>query len=410
MKKRSTGFVLMIFIIGWLVITANSLNAQTSSLNGKEYIYIPIEFGSYTSENIGGSTFFIYSKNANNVNMQFFIENGVINYDTSFMMLPNSVISFQPNTFYGSLNPGIIHITTSDSIFIFDSKEFSSPMFEVGSIIPINHKGNKYIIPGKYNSTESSFLIDAINDNTNIIINSTANSNDGLITANIPYPITLQETEFLSVGSSDFNSISFAWDTLEINEFRGGSIIQSENCNKFLIYPSSNWISSYPYQFGLNPLVAPICAQIRATTNYAGSQNDTTFISQAFSLSVEDLFPVNTMGRKYICSPPPNGCEIVTFSAPYNNTIIRINGTVWDTLNSGECRVKLFTEQAYIEGLHPFSAAISHSFMRDNTGWFWGGAGFIQLPALEQSATSGWFFYPSLKFTSPVSNTQRFSE
>ncbi len=411
MKKTSTGFVIIIFIIGWLVINANSLKAQTSSLNGKEFIYIP--YAGICDQSV--PILYLYSKNNSNVNIQLFDDNNNIVLDTSFTITSNGTASIIHDEYpWITVFSNKFQINSSDSLYVYFSEYYSNPSFEVGSLIPKLHKGNKYIIPGIYNANGFSFLANALNDNTNFNIVTTGNAViwqnfNGIlidsITTNIPYTYSLQQSESFSIGNIDCDDAQFAWDTTNITKYRAGSIIQSENCNKFALSTTCGKISSYPWQYQSYSIIDSICVQMRNTIyDFYNNGNDTTWRDPAFSGSAEDLFPINSMGRKYICSPPPNGCEIISFTTPYNNTIIRINGTVWDTLNLGESQVKLFTEPAYIEASHPMSMAISHSFMRDSTGWFWGGAGFIQIPAIEQFAKSGWFFYPSQKFISNSSN------
>jgi hypothetical protein len=151
-----------------------------------------------------------------------------------------------------------------------------------------------------------------------------------------------------------------------------GSTVVVDNCKKIKVDGNLNYILSFPYQFQADLLVNQLYSnQIHEIDSFVLAN----YRRKLINTISEDLFPINTMGRKYICSPPPGGFEIATFTAPYNNTIISIDGEAWDTLNARECRVKLFKESAFIESSQPISMVISHSFMRDNTGWFWGGGG-----------------------------------
>jgi hypothetical protein len=401
MKKRSTGFVLIILFFGCF-LNQNPLKAQSSSLNGKEYIFLPDIFSScnYAHELLN-----IYSKNANNVIVKLYNENNDEFFDTLFVFDSNDTVSIISDVTPWSLAHKC-KITSTDSLFVSFSYLYYNPAFETGTLIPTPQRGNKYIIPGMYNSNGFSLLANALNNNTDINIIPTADALlwnnffgtiiDSLET-NIPHSHLLQESEILIVEDINCYNSLFTWDTLNITKYQSGLTIQSENCKTFAVAVSSSQISSYPWQFMSYSIIDTICQQMRNTLN---NLSDTMWNDPAYSTLAEDLFPVNTMGRKYICSPPPNGCEIVSITTPYDNTIIRINGIAWDTLNKRESRVKLFTEPAYIEANHPFSVAISHSFMKDSTGWFWGGAGFIQIPSIEQFAKSGWFFYPSQKYLS----------
>jgi hypothetical protein len=257
--------------------------------------------------------------------------------------------------------------------------------------------GNQYIIPGVYQSTQRNAFLYPVYENIPINFTLTANANDTLFSG-ITYHDTITDIAYTIVDEIPHWS-EFILDTLMPNSL-AGSTVGVENCKQIRFQGSLGYVASYPHQYISDPLVSQLCNQILSTSGNNLLQPYTSYdaILRTFNTTYEDLFPINTMGRKYICSPPTGGFEIVSFTAPYNNTIITINGTVWDTLNTRECRVKLFKESAYIESSRPISMVISHSFMRDNTGWFWGGGGMIQVPALEQTATSGWFFYPALKF------------
>ncbi|MDD2388049.1 MAG: PKD domain-containing protein, partial [Bacteroidales bacterium] len=406
MTKYFRSLVIVFLFTLSLVSYQGNVLAQSSSLNGKEYIFLP---DMYSLCNSTHKLLNIYSKNANNVMVKLYNEYNVEFFDTLFVFDSNDTSAILNEGFPWSLAHKY-KITSTDSLFISFSYLYYSPAFETGTLIPTPHRGNKYIIPGMYNSNGFSLLANAFNNNTDINIIPTADavlwSNffeifiDSL-ERNVSYSHSLQESEILIVDDYNCYNSLVTLDTLNITKYQSGLTIQSENCNTFAVAVSSTIISSYPWQYQSYPIIDSICLQMRNTLNIL---SDTMWSDPAHSTLAEDLFPVNTMGRKYICSPPPNGCEIVSFTTPYDNTIIRINGIDWDTLNKRESRVKLFTEPAYIEASHPFSVAISHSFMKDSTGWFWGGAGFIQIPSIEQFAKSGWFFYPSQKFISNSNN------
>jgi gliding motility-associated-like protein len=406
MKKRSTGFVLMIFIIGWLVINAKTLNAQTSSFLGKEYTF---EYRSNYFDGEPDNETNIYSKNGCMLMIKIFNNNN--SWDTTLTLSANSQISFRhgdspwiQHAIYNSTDSNYyIKISASDSLFVFGAISYVAAIVDFCTYIPDKSIGYNYIIPGAYMSSSQNNLVYSFENNNALTIIPSANANNNLLQANIPYNIMLDSTEAFRLFVDSNVSCSTSWDTLEMTKYLAGSIIRSQNCKKFRMTNKTSQISSFPLQFFQDPLISEYYNQI-INTPY-NNLYDTAFYQRTESLLNEDLFPVNTMGRKYICSPPPNGLEIITFTAPFNNTIISINGTVWDTLNSGECKVKLFKEPSYIEATHSISVAISHSLMRDTNNLIIGGACFIQIPALEQTAKSGWFYYTSAKYTNSVLNS-----
>lgn len=390
MKKSLIGFIFIIFILGWL-LNQNPLKAQSSSLNGKEYT---VDFYCFEASGFQYGKY-LYSKNLATVHLHF--EESIDFYwDTTIIIQPNSIFPMfgQNNWFYlYNLFPQLIRISSSDSLFVIGSTfEMHSNFclqYEACANFPKHHSGNQYIIPGVYQSTPRNIFIYPVDENTPINFTLTANANDTLF-PDIAYNYTIiQESYRIRNDLSNYWWGNFILDSLMPNSL-AGSTVGVENCKQIRVQGSDGSVASYPHQYSSDPLVSQLCNQMLST---AGSST-----LQAFNTTYEDLFPTNTMGQKYICSPPSGGFEIVSFTAPYNNTVISIDGMVWDTLNARECRIKLFKESAYIEASLPISLVISHSFMKDSVGWFWGGGGMIQLPALEQTATSGWFFYPALKF------------
>lgn len=402
MTKYFRSLVIVFLFTLSLVSYQGNVLAQSSSLNGKEYT---IEFQ--------GNIFFrqqgkyLYSKNLTTVHLHFEEWFGFY-WDTTIVIQPNGIVPiFIQNNWFSlySISPKLIRITSSDSLFVIGSNYgtysptniFTSLQYEAGVHIPKRHTGNQYIIPGVFQSTPHNIFIYPVDENISINYTLTANANDTLFPGIYYTDTILHEDYIISNDHSNYWWAEFILDTLMQNSL-AGSIVGVENCKQIRVQGSIGTVASYPHQFSSDTMVNQLCNQIISTVGSNLTQPYTTWVLQAFNTTHEDVFPINTLGRKYICSPPPGGFEIATFTAPYNNTIISINGVVWDTLNARECKVKLFKETTFIESSQPLSMVISHSFMLDSTGWFWGGGGMIQLPALEHTATSGWFFYPSLKF------------
>ncbi len=405
MKKVLKNLVLgcIAFICFTTIIT--TANAQNSSLLGKEYTF---EYRSNYYVNGCENETYIYSKNGCTLMIKIF--NNDTSWDTTLTLSTNNQFCFRhgdsPWAEHAIFNSSdliyYIKISASDSLFVFGAHSCASPIVEFCTYIPDKSIGYNYIIPGAYMSTSRKNVIYTFDNNNALTIIPSANANNNLLQANTSLNIMLDSAEAFPLFIDTTVSYSVSWDTLDMTKSLAGSSVKSLNCKKFRMTNKTSQISSFPLQFFQDPLISQYYNQI-INTPY-NSLYDTGYYHRSNSLLNEDLFPVNTMGRKYICSPPPNGFEIITFTAPYNNTIISINGTVWDTLNSGECKVKLFKEPSYIEATHSVSVAISHSIMRDTNNLFLGGACLIQIPALEQTATSGWFYYTSAKYTNSVLN------
>ena len=403
MKKLLIGFIFIIFITNWLVVNTDTLNAQNSSLNGQIYTMNMINSSSslYQDSEVG---IYIYSKNGENVTLHFYSEQS-ISWDTTIVALPNSLIPIYHNVWY-ALNDSVgnalgissyLKIHSNEPLFVFGSKwleldeqYYPGLMFESGTQIPDTFLGNKFIVPGVYQSTPSDFFVYPAENNIPITITPTTNANDSLV-ADSTYQATITYDSYYVANNFNHNFYNFILDTLFPNSL-AGSMVAVENCKNIKVESNCNFVFSFPYQFINEPLVNQLYNSQIQVLDTSGNR------FKMYNTVREDLFPINTMGQKYICSPPLGGFEIATFTAPYNNTVISFDGVVWGTLNAGECMVKLFKETTFIESSHPVSMVISHSFLRDSLGWFWGGGGMIQVPALEQSSTEGWFFYPSPKF------------
>lgn len=403
MKKSSKNKVLIIIATICCITLIRTSFAQTSSLCGKEYT---IDFFTdYLSvASLNGK--YLFSKNGCSTHLQF--EGFTNSWDTTVIIQPNSVFPmfFYNSWFYLHIGvPQLVRISSSDTLFVIGTAydvcntNTTGLQYEVCTQIPKHYSGNQYIIPGVYQSTRRDVLVYPVDYNIPISYTLTANANDTLFSG-ITYTDTILYETYPIMGDSPITWGEFILDSLMPNSF-AGSTIGVENCKQIRIQGSIGNVASYPHQYSSDLLVSQLCNQIHSTAGWSNllePYNTYYAIQRTFNSMYEDLFPINTMGRKYICSPPPGGFEIASFTAPYNNTIISLDGVAWDTLNARESRVKLFKETAYIESSQPLSMVISHSFMCDSTGWFWGGGGMIQVPALEQTATSGWFFYPSLKF------------
>ncbi len=396
------------YVLGGFLITPTHSIAQTNSLNSWNYTMNLLIFQDdlYQYSEAGK---YIYSKNGGSVTLHFFTEDYFdVNYswDTTIIMSPNSIIPIYYYEWYDlndslrnimSSNTSYINISSNEPLFVFGSKYegiMQGLIFESCTQIPDAYLGNRFVVPGVYQSTPADFFIYPIEETVPITVTPTTNANDSLNTDSS----YIVEVSFGSYGVvNDFSNSPYNYilDTLFPNSLSGSTVVV-DNCKKIKVDGNLNYVFSFPYQFQADLLVNQLYHnQIQVIDTSDFNLNYWRMLANTVS---EDLFPINTMGSKYICSPPPGGFEIATFTAPYNNTMISINGVAWDTLNARECRVKLFKETAFIESSQPISMVVSHSFMRDSTGWFWGGGGMIQVPALEQTATSGWFFYPSLKF------------
>ena len=238
MKKILTGFVLIIFILGWF-LNQTPLRAQSSSLNGKEYT---IEFQSSFFYHLLGK--YLYSKNLTTVHLHFEEWFGIY-WDTTIVIQPNGIVPiFIQNDWFdlSSINPKLIRITSSDSLFVIGSNYgahsptniFTSLQYEAGVHIPKRHTGNQYIIPGVFQSTPHNIFIYPVDENISINFTLTANANDTLFPDIYYTDIFLHEDYIISNDHSYYWFAEFILDTLMHNSL-AGTIVEVENCKQIRV-------------------------------------------------------------------------------------------------------------------------------------------------------------------------------
>ena len=295
------------------------------------------------------------------------IKNPNSNYSRTFAVQANNTYLFdnipwevaymEMNEYGQALNKGLL-ITADDTISVYCAN-IAEMSFDASYILPTTALGNDYIIqtydqsfgvaPYGNNHTSAFLIVATEPGETTVDITPSVNTLDGH-TAHNEYSVTLRQGQSYQVRSH-LNSNS---------RDLSGTRVTARDCKKIAVFNGNN-LTMVPD---------------------GGEDSDCVF---------EQAMPLSLWGKKFVVTASMGRelNDIVKVTSAHDNNVIRRNGSVLATLNTGQSttfELRQSDKSCYIEASHS-CAVYLYNHSKDEDGWFVDGLGapsMVWIAPIEQ--------------------------